>query len=155
MKIFTTTTLLVLFSAILFACGSKRNGNKKHVSEPTSSILKSTLTNDGTWCWFSDPRAIYYDENLVITGWVKKDGSIEVASLDLKSGEKKFNNIYPQLEIDDHDNPAFVVLPNGNVFTMFSWHSTKKGVISNQTSNGSDVQSLKKYIHYTDYDTSI
>jgi hypothetical protein len=103
-----------------------------------------TFSDDGAWCWFSDPRAIYYDENLVISGWVKKDGSVEVASLDIKSGEKKFNNIYPQLEIDDHDNPAFTILPNGNVFTMFAWHSTKKGVVSNTTTNGSDIKSFQE-----------
>jgi hypothetical protein len=40
---------------------------------------------------------------------VKKADSVEVASLDLKSCEKKFNNIYPQLEVDDHDNPACTV----------------------------------------------
>ena len=138
-------------SAILIAClliftGLKTFGQVNTNSDTQTKIPDSetihTFSDDGAWCWFSDPRAIYYDENLVITGWVKKDGSIEVASLDLKSGEKKFNNIYPQLEIDDHDNPAFVVLPNGNVFTMFAWHSTKKGVIYNQTSNGSDVQSF-------------
>lgn len=137
--------------AILFACLLIFNGLKSSSQtnsspgtknkNPLNSII-STLTDDGAWCWFSDPRAIYYNENLVITGWVKKDGSVEVASLDLNSGEKKFNNIYPQLEIDDHDNPAFTILPNGNVFTMFAWHSTKKGVIYNQTTNGSDIQSL-------------
>lgn len=33
------------------------------------------LTQDGAWCWFSDPRAIYVD-GTVVTGWVKKDGTI-------------------------------------------------------------------------------
>ena len=34
------------------------------------------LTADGSWCWFSDPRAILVD-NYIFTGWVKSDGSIE------------------------------------------------------------------------------
>jgi hypothetical protein len=143
--------------AILLACLLSFNGFKtfgqantfsgRQTKTPNSEIIH-TFSDDGTWCWFSDPRAIYYNENLIITGWVKKDGSVEVASLDLNSGEKKFNTIYPQLEIDDHDNPAFTVLPDGTVFTMFAWHSTKKGVIYNQTSNGSDVQSFGENVIY-------
>jgi len=138
-------------SAILIACllifnGLKTSGQTNSLSgtknKNSLNPIINTLTEDGAWCWFSDPRAIYYDESLIITGWVKKDGSVEVASLDLESDEKKFNNIYPQLEIDDHDNPAFAVLPDGNVFTMYARHSTKKGVISNQTVNGPDVQSF-------------
>lgn len=99
-----------------------------------------TLTTDGAWCWFSDPRAIYMDkEDQVITGWVKKDGSIEAASLDLKSNEIKSKILFPQLEFDDHDNPAFVVLPDRNILAMYAWHSTKKGVVYNTTSKPADV----------------
>jgi hypothetical protein len=52
------------------------------------------------------------------------------------------------MEVDDHDNPAFTILPNGNVFTMFAWHSTKKGVIFNQTLNGPDVKSFGENVVY-------
>ena len=111
-----------------------------------SSAQKSTvgtLTTDGAWCWFSDPRAIYLDkEHMVITGWVKKDGSIEAASLDLKSKEIKSNILYPQLQFDDHDNPAFVVLPDRNVLAMYAWHSTNKGVIYNITSAPANIMSF-------------
>ena len=122
--------------------------NKKNKTEAQKKATVKTLTNDGTWCWFSDPRAIYYDKNTVVTGWVKKDGSVEVASLNLSSDEKKFNSIYPHFQSDDHDNPAFTVLPNGNIFTMFAWHSTKKGVVYNTTTNGADIESFGENIVY-------
>ena len=32
------------------------------------------ITNDGAWCWFSDPRAIYVN-NKMIGGFVDKEGS--------------------------------------------------------------------------------
>lgn len=35
----------------------------------------SFVTNDGAWCWFSDPRAIYVD-NIIFGGFVDKQGSI-------------------------------------------------------------------------------
>jgi hypothetical protein len=144
--------IAILFICLLIFNELKTTGQTNYLStEKNKSSFNSTintLTEDGAWCWFSDPRAIYYNENLIISGWVKKNGSVEVGSLDLKSGEKKINNIYPQLEVDDHDNPAFTVLPNGNVLTMFAWHSTKKGVIYNQTENGPDIQSFGENVIY-------
>lgn len=101
-----------------------------------------TLIDDGAWCWFSNPRAIYTGNNIVITGWVKKDGSVEAASLNLSTGGKQTKILYPQLEPDDHDNPAFATLPNGNVLAIYTWHSKKNGVIMNTTAKGSDVGSF-------------
>lgn len=133
--------LLISFSG----CGKKNKTSKNESESKLSSQIK-TLTNDGAWCWFSNPRAIYYSADEIVTGWVKKDGSIEVASLNIETGKNKVNTIFPQLEFDDHDNPAFTVLPDGNIFTMFAWHSTKKGVISNTTTKGSDIYSFQENV---------
>ena len=62
--------------------------------------------------------------------------------MNIETGESQSNNIYPELQFDDHDNPAFAVLPDGNIFTMFAWHSTKKGVISNTTKVAGDIQTF-------------
>src|SRR5665811_107594 len=48
--------------------------------------------------------------------------------------------------IRDSNNPAFTVLPDGNILTMYTWHSTKKGVVSNTTTNGSDIHSFKENV---------
>ncbi len=79
------------------------------------------LTDDGAWCWFSDPRALYLNgkEDIIVTGWVKKDGSVEVASLNLETGEHLKNNIFPAMQFDDHNNPAFATLPGSHILTMF------------------------------------
>lgn len=137
----------VLLLTILL--GSCTSSNQKKVAQNTAEKAKiESLTDDGVWCWFSNPRAIYYNDNKIITGWVKKDGSIEAASLDIISGKKQYKNLYPQLEIDDHDNPAFTVLPDGNVLAMYAWHSTKKGVIMNTTTNGGDISSFEEPIDF-------
>ena len=130
--------IILLGIVTINGCNSKQETKTKVVN----SI--ETLTNDGAWCWFSDPRAIYYSPDKIITGWVKKDGSIETASLNIQTGEKEFENINPEMEEDDHDNPAFAVLSNGNIITMYAWHSTNKGVILNTTTNGSDVHSFQR-----------
>lgn len=102
-----------------------------------------TFTDDGAWCWFSDPRAIYLPKkNMVITGWVKMDGSVEAASLNVETNEIETKTLYPQLQYDDHNNPAFVVLPDRKILTMYSWHSTDKGIIYNITAEATDISSF-------------
>jgi hypothetical protein len=132
--------LPVLSLVFLLACSSSTQKNPE-TSQPHSPTIH-TLCNDGAWCWFSDPRAIYTDADKIVTGWVKKDGSIEMASLNPETGDAKFNNIYPQFEFDDHDNPAFTQLPDGTIFTMYAWHATDKGVLSNTTTNGTAIESF-------------
>ena len=105
------------------------------------------LTNDGAWCWFSDPRAIYTNKKngQIITGWVTKSGDIVSASLDLKTGKTIQKKLYSKLEIDDHDNPAFLELANHEILTQYTWHGGGKngmGVIQHITSNPFDINSF-------------
>lgn len=112
---------------------------------PAQQANINELTTNGAWCWFSDPRAIYTDHgNMVITGWVKDDGSVEAASLDLTTDEIKMHMLYPQLQYDDHNNPAFAVLPDNTILAMYTWHSTKNGVVYNITSKPGDVTSFSE-----------
>ena len=122
--------LAALYALISFQLEAQNSTNKE-------------LTTNGAWCWFSDPRAIYTDErNIVVTGWVKDDGTIEAASLDLNSSEIKTSVLFPNMEYDDHNNPAFVLLPDNNILAMYTWHSSKKGVVYNITTVPGDIQSF-------------
>ncbi|NND08840.1 MAG: hypothetical protein HKN87_20910 [Saprospiraceae bacterium] len=100
-----------------------------------------TLTDDGTWCWFSDPRAVRSGD-VVVTGWVKKDGSVEAASLNVKNGKVKTEVLFPQMEVDDHNNPAFAILPDERLLAMYTWHSSKKGVVFHTSTKPLDVKSF-------------
>ncbi len=99
------------------------------------------LTQDGAWCWFSDPRAIYVD-GTVVTGWVKKDGTIEAASFNAVDYDVNKKELFYRLEIDDHDNPSFVELGDGNVLATYTRHS-KKELYYNLTTQGADVSTFK------------
>lgn len=132
--------LAFLFAIGISSCSSIHNS--AHKTSTRENVEIKTLTEDGAWCWFSNPRAIYYSNNEVITGWVKKDGSVEVASLNLNNEQKEFENIFPKMQVDDHNNPAFVKLSDGNILTMYAWHATKDGVISNTTTKGFDIHSF-------------
>lgn len=88
-----------------------------------------TLTDDGGWCWFSDPRAIVVD-NQLFTGWVKTNGTIEAARFDTYNGDIQTSEIHYRLEKDDHNNPAFVLAANGKILAMYTRHSQKDLFIS-------------------------
>lgn len=83
------------------------------------------LTDDGAWCWFSDPRAIMV-EAYVIAGWVKANGTIESVKFDTNSKSIKTSELYYKLENDDHDNPAFILTGKDEILSMYTRHSKKE-----------------------------
>jgi hypothetical protein len=107
------------------------------------------VTSDGTWCWFSDPRAIYlpnYHGNIIL-GYVTEDGSVASLLYNPKSGFMQQSLLNPKLEIDDHDNPAFLQTNDSTVLAFYTKHinsnlymhsaNLKNGII-----NWSDVKTI-------------
>lgn len=104
------------------------------------------LTDDGTWCWFSDPRAILVD-NAVITGWVKANGTIEAAQLNMVDQSIATSELYFMLEVDDHDNPAFVATSEGDVLAMYTRHAKKDLFINRDLADTEFSFSSPQFIH--------
>lgn len=112
------TISFLAFILLLSSCSEN-----KLVPKPASEY--PILTNDGAWCWFSDPRAIYHhtaDGSSIITGWVKQDGTIEAGELNLISGTHSSKILFDKMERDDHDNPAFVECKDGSVLAHYTRH---------------------------------
>ncbi|MCB0631044.1 MAG: BNR-4 repeat-containing protein [Saprospiraceae bacterium] len=123
-----TNLLFALITLLFLACSTPK--------EQTGY-----LTEDGAWCWFSDPRAIF-DDGQIITGWVKTDGSIEAAAFDPESGSVNTAMLYPELQSDDHDNPAFVKTGDGKLLVTYTTHSGPDGFFMNKTSDGTSIASF-------------
>ncbi len=79
------------------------------------------ITTDGAWCWFSDPRAIYVND-LIIGGYVDKEGSIWSFSYDPETQEKQQFKLFDKLDYDDHANPSFLKLDDNRIVSFFSGH---------------------------------
>ncbi len=84
----------------------------------------SVLSEDGAWCWFADPRAIYYEgeKNQSYFSWVSSQGDIVVASYNHDTFEYNEKIIHPKLEIDDHDVPALFIRDDGHIVVFYSKH---------------------------------
>lgn len=80
------------------------------------------ITQDGAWCWFADPRAVWVDGR-ILAGSVAGDGSIRTHLYDPKTKTREESVLAAKFEKDDHDNPAFLRLPGGGAAAFWSKHS--------------------------------
>lgn len=135
MKPFHLSLIVAFFT---FGC------NSQPAAESPVEPAEGYLTMDGAWCWFSDPRAVYMDNpsERVITGWVKKDGSVEAAAFFPETEKVETNILFPAMQVDDHNNPAFAILPDQTLFTAYTWHSTDKGMVIHRSTEPGDIHSL-------------
>ncbi|MFY0686708.1 MAG: glycoside hydrolase family 88 protein [Cyclobacteriaceae bacterium] len=83
-----------------------------------------TLTFDGSWCWFSDPRAVYYegDYKRTYAGWIDSYGDVAIGYFDHATGEIKSKVIHDGLEVDDHDNPSILFDAEGYLIVTYNLH---------------------------------
>jgi len=110
-------TLLLGFGLAVISLAPSR------AAQPAESF--ANVTDDGGWCWFSDPRALSR-EGKTYTGWVTEDGSIQAAELNHASGDVNTVTLHAKYERDDHDNPAFLFLPDGRLMAFYSKHGGGK-----------------------------
>jgi rhamnogalacturonyl hydrolase YesR len=83
------------------------------------------LTPDGTWCWFSDPRAVYDQRSgqCFYAGWVDEQGDIVVGHYTYATGAFTEHVVQPNVQKDDHSNPSLLILPDGRVMVFFCVHN--------------------------------
>ena len=83
------------------------------------------LANDGAWCWFSDPRAVYHHgtSECLYAGWVSARGDIVVGSYNYRSGLRTSTIVQPEVQKDDHINPSLLFLPDGRLMVFFTRHN--------------------------------
>jgi hypothetical protein len=108
------------------------------VAAPLPAEKYPSITDDGGWCWFADPRAVSH-AGKTYTGWVTEDGSIQVASVDHASGKIATAKLHDKYERDDHDNPSLLVLPDGRLRAFYTRHSVVEEIDSRVTRRPGDV----------------
>lgn len=83
------------------------------------------MSDDGAWCWFSDPRAVYYkgEAEKMYVAWTTSKGDIVVGTYDYATGEKKEKIVYANFQVDDHTNPSILFMPDGRLMLFFTKHN--------------------------------
>lgn len=116
------TISLLFFSINLFSQDLVKHPTDN--SEATLSASYLTFAGDGAWCWFSDPRAVYYKGmySRTYAGWIDSKGSVFIGYYDHGSREIKSRVLAENYQKDDHDNPALLFTPDGRLMVFFTKH---------------------------------
>lgn len=74
------------------------------------------------WTWYNDPRAVRYGDS-TYWGGVTSAGTVRAFQFNHSTGVFKTFDLDVALEVDDHDNPAFLRLASGKIVAMWSKHN--------------------------------
>src|SRR5262245_55082932 len=97
------------------------------------------LNDNGAYSWFMDPRVIV-DQGKLIVGSVRsvgpeaanasdpRWGNVEIATYDIESGRVETTVLHPHFQQDDHNAPAFLVLPDGRYLAIYTKHALERRV---------------------------
>jgi hypothetical protein len=107
------------------------------VSSRAADDVAGTLivfNNNGAWSWFQDERAIFdsADERIVVSSIANshgpdggsRGGDVEVVSYDLRARTTQRFTLADNLQNDDHDSAALLILPDGRYLASYSKHAS-------------------------------
>lgn len=87
-------------------------------------MSRVTVTEDGGWCWFQDPRAVRHrgTHDRTYVGWITRYGDVRVGQYDHDDGDVTTTTLHVDYERDDHDNPTIAVRPDGRLVVFYTKH---------------------------------
>jgi rhamnogalacturonyl hydrolase YesR len=136
--------IFFVFSSLLIS----QNLSKVELNKETGNNSESyrSFTFDGAWCWFSDPRAIYYEgkHKRTYAGWVDSHGDIIVGFYDHETKEITTALLEDNFQKDDHDCPSLLFSPEGKLMVFYVKHSTANPIILVTMKNPEDISSWDK-----------
>lgn len=105
-----------------------------------------TLTSNGAWCWFSDPRAMFYEgeHKRTYAGWVDSLGNIVVGSYDHETGNIETKILREHFQRDDHDNPSFLIDRDRRMMVFYSKHAGRSPIYLEHAANPEDISEWRE-----------
>ena len=140
---------LFYFSLLFFSTSVSSQDLVKQSYDQTkaqNSAGYQSFTIDGAWCWFSDPRAIYYEgkHKRTYAGWVDSKGDVIIGYYDHSDKEIKTVVLHDNLQKDDHDNPALLFAPDGRLMVFFTKHGGPNPTFLHTMKNAEDISVWNK-----------
>ena len=96
-----------------------------HHAKPQSSSDYEMIAEDGAWCWFSDPRAVYHRgaEEKIYYSYISSEGDVVISSRDARTKAIETFVLHERLQVDDHNVASILVLPDGKILTFYTEHN--------------------------------
>lgn len=106
-----------------------------------------TIAKEGAWCWFADPRALHYENkknkiNSTYFGYIDCHGNIKATQIDHRKKTRQEVLVRSWFQPDDHDNPAFLVLPDERIMIIYSRHTDEACFYYRISRNPGDITDL-------------
>ncbi len=121
----------ILLSPVFFSLSGQDFAKTRITKDKgLNSESYQSMTFNGAWCWFSDPRAVYYKGKYRRTyaGWIDNFGDVHVGYYDHDTRQIVSRTIFNDLEIDDHDNPSILIDEKGYLLVFFNTHGGPEGL---------------------------
>jgi len=136
------------FAVFLLAClfGFQSLTVQKGVKSATDYEV---VAKDAAWCWFSDPRAVYHKGNheRIYYGYINSKGDVLISSRDVNSGAIQTFVLHEKLQIDDHNVPTILFLPDGKMIAFYNEHSGN--VFMRKSINAEDITAWEDEVTLT------
>lgn len=84
------------------------------------------LASDSSWSWFNDPHIVCQRQgttNWLHVGAVTTNGSVVVRSVNLDTKAIVNATLRAALQVDDHNPPGLLVMPDGTLLATYSRHA--------------------------------
>jgi len=83
------------------------------------------VAKDAAWCWFSDPRAVYHKglHEKIYFAYINSRGDVMIGSRDAKSKQVDSFILHRALQVDDHNVPSILFLPDGRILVFYTEHN--------------------------------
>ena len=147
---FNPSTILAIPLLILIVLVGCESGAYE---QPPSDDQATLFTDDGAWCWFQDPRAVYHEgtHRRTYSGWMTKGGQLVVAQYDHLTKEIDTLVLKEEWDVNDHNTPSFLVRPDGHIMAFYARHN-KVGLYARRTQNPEDITAWEDEILVSDED---
>lgn len=123
--IFMNVPLLIISVCILYFLRCATSSEEEKHNDGIKIRQSGMLVEDGAWCWFSDPRAVYHkgEKEQMYFGYINSRGDVCIGSNNLETGQTESFVLHDTLEIDDHNVPSLLVLPDGKLLAFYNEHN--------------------------------
>jgi hypothetical protein len=130
----------LLLSALIPSAVFVPSAHSQAVTPATGQSFISATPN-GAWSFFTDPRAVYYKgaSEKVYLGFMTSEGHDRIWSYDYALGKIDTFTLHRGLEVDDHDNPALYVHPDGRLTAIYQRHTVDLNIYLRTTTKPEDI----------------
>jgi hypothetical protein len=101
----------------------------------------SWAAQNGAYCWYQDPRAIYSKgaSEKTYIGFIDNGGTTKVWSYDHGTDQTAMATLHTAFEKDDHDAPSLFLRNDGRITAYYTRHGTDRFIFYRTTVNPENI----------------